>query len=141
MEEQKKSLTLEELREQFEQWRKNKLPKERRIPEQMWEAAVELSSKYPFALIVKELRLNRDEYKRRLGLKKQNQPTQELMVKSDFVEIPVHLMEGLYQHNNNHRCEKVELERADGTKMRLYAANGGQLEAISLIKVFLGVSR
>ena len=140
MEEQKKSLTLEELREEFTNWRKNKTDQERRIPEQMWEAAVELNSHYSIAQIVKELRLNRNEYKKRLGFKNQNQPPQEWMVKANFVEIPLHLMEGLNQENNN-RCEQVELERADGTKMRLYAANDSQLEAISLIKVFLGVSR
>ena len=56
--------TLEEVRDQFENWRKTR---ERRtaIPEALWEAAVGLSEDYPTLQISKALRLNYTALKNR----------------------------------------------------------------------------
>lgn len=57
--------TLEEVQEQFENWRKTR---ERRttIPEALWQAAVSLSEDYPTLQISKALRLNYTALKNRV---------------------------------------------------------------------------
>ena len=57
--------TLEEVRDQFENWRKTR---QRRtvIPEPLWQAAVSLSEDYPTLQISKTLRVNHTSLKNRV---------------------------------------------------------------------------
>ena len=58
--------TLEEVQEQFEQWRRAKKGREK-IPETLWAAAVALTGRHPVFKIAKALRLNYNDLKKRTG--------------------------------------------------------------------------
>ncbi len=57
--------TLEQVRDQFENWRKTR-QKRTAVPEALWERAVSLSSDYPILQISKALRLNYTALKNRV---------------------------------------------------------------------------
>lgn len=67
---------LENVRDQFEQWRKNR-KKRAAIPEHLWTAAIELSENYSISTISKTLRLNYTDLKQRI-----EQPQANYLLKS-----------------------------------------------------------
>ena len=58
--------TLEEVREQFEQWRRAKEGREK-IPEALWAAAVALTGRHPVFKVAEVLRLNYNDLKERVS--------------------------------------------------------------------------
>ena len=58
--------TLEEVQEQFEQWRRDKKGREK-IPEALWAAAVLLTRRHPVFKVAEALRLNYNDLKERTG--------------------------------------------------------------------------
>ena len=58
--------TLEEVKEQFEQWRRDKKGREK-IPEALWTAAVSLTRQQPVFKVAEALRLNYNDLKERAG--------------------------------------------------------------------------
>lgn len=59
--------TLEEVVEAFKRWRATR-PRRRAIPPELWQAAVELSSKYPLSHISRSLGLSYPELKKRASV-------------------------------------------------------------------------
>ena len=58
--------TLEEVQEQFAQWRRDKKGREK-IPETLWAAAAALAGRHPVFKIAETLRLNYNDLKERIG--------------------------------------------------------------------------
>lgn len=74
---------LQSVRGAFEQWRRTRQTNDR-IPESLWEAAVDLSVSYPAFRIAKELRLDYNKLKHRI------QERSSRSEPSGFVELKVH---------------------------------------------------
>jgi hypothetical protein len=58
--------TVEEVRTQLENWRKNKINHREPIPKELWQAAVELAKKHSINAVSKALRLSYADLKDRL---------------------------------------------------------------------------
>ena len=103
-------LTFEEVREQFEQWRRTR-KKRGLIPEQLWEAAVSLTKEYTIHEITKTLRLNYQKFKERA--QKQERRKDDLRVTSaQFLELKVsHAHKGV-------ECV-IEIENLKGRRMKM----------------------
>ncbi len=105
-----KKPTLEEIREQFETWRKTR-EKRTTIPDALWEAAISLSSQHSLCQISKALRLNYSDLKHRVQSSQsflQSSP----VIDSAFIDL------GLKAPILPVECI-VEMENQNGGKMRI----------------------
>ena len=121
MEQQKYPSTqsdLDRIREQFEHWRRTRR-RGMKIPESLWDLAVELTQTYSFTEICQTLRVDFNHLKRRAENRKE-----ATVSATQFVELEL-TREGA-------ECV-IELERSDGARMRmsLKGAHGGSLIEIA----------
>lgn len=120
--------TLEEVRDKFQHWRNNKQGL-RRIPDALWQAAVELCKDHSILGVSRALRLNYTELKHRV------QETEKIAAPSsdygaEFVEID------FGQSMLSSECV-VELETPNGAKMKMYfKGQQGGFDAVALSKAF-----
>jgi hypothetical protein len=61
-------MTLDELVQNLNKWRKNKKSQNERIPKELWSEAVKLSKAHSLSEVVTKTELNRADLKRRLGI-------------------------------------------------------------------------
>ena len=135
--------TLEDVKNRFEQWRKTKAHRDR-IPEELWDAAVGLTSAYPLALIVKILHLDFKDLKERMrknGTQPEAQPQKSVAHAADaskalFMEVPLSAISSYVP--GQLECDCLEIVRTDGAKMRLQAGSFGRFDVKTLIDAFLG---
>ena len=125
--------TLQAVQEQFTIWRKNKSYRQEAIPDHLWKAAIALVSRYSKAEIIKTLRLNHGDFCQRLhgqsNTKKLTPPVPQ------FIELaglrnPAPAFSAL-------PCQRLELERPDGCRLRLYATETQVLNGQEIIQEFL----
>ncbi len=123
--------TLESVQQQFQDWRLHKTHPREKVPESLWKQAEALIGSYSRTRIAKTLGLNQEIFKRRLSQRTilNAAPSSEL----DFVEIDLKSVSSFRFSS----CQQVELERADGTQMRLYASADHPFDARCLIQTFL----
>ena len=114
------SKSMEDVQSHFEQWRLAKGGRGR-IPEILWSEAVALLSSHSITHVTKTLRLNPSELKRR----KQNEEQA-----SPFIEL--HFPD---QDNLSNSVHSIEIEKADGTQMRIMP--GENVDLSWLIRSFL----
>ena len=122
-----KKPSLEEIREQFETWRKTR-KKRTPIPDVLWEAAVSLSPRYSLCQISKALRLNYNDLKFRIE-------TLHSSLESSPVTDPAFMELGLKAPLIPAEC-MVEMEDRNGSKMRMYFKGDTGLDLLELGKVF-----
>ena len=108
----KDQLTLENVHEIFERWRKNKTGRSP-IPEALWKAAVSLTDSYPVNKIASHLHLNYNDLKNRA----RNQIT--------FIELPIAAII---------ECT-IEIEKPTGERMRIK----GNCSVVELAREFFGI--
>ena len=102
---------LEEVRDRFETWRKSNKVRSR-IPDALWQAAVELCKDHSILRVSKALRLNYNDLKDRVqGMKKSAEPSSEGC--HDFVELD---FKGSIFPSE---CV-LEMEAANGAKMKVH---------------------
>ena len=128
------ALTLEEVAERFEQWRRNK-KKGERIPEQLWSEAIGLVGTYGVSQVTRILRLSGTDLNKRRGMsgagRRRRQGTD---AGAAFVEIDrkdVAQASGL-----NATAAWLELQRPDGLRLRIQPAGGAEM--LALVDRFLG---
>lgn len=123
-----KSLTLEQVCQQFEYWRQSR-EKRCPIPEELWQAAESLYPEHSLYHISKALRLNYTDLKQRF---EQKEPT--------FIPPTIHSTEFIELNVNSAippaEC-LVEMEDPYGAKMRMQVKGGARLDLIELGKLFL----
>ena len=122
-----KKPTFDEIRKQFETWRKTR-EKRTPIPDALWEAAASLSPRYSLYQISKALRLNYNDLKCRI----QTSPSslQSLpVIDPAFIEL------GLKAPMLPAECI-VEMEDQNGAKMRMCFKGEAGLDLLELGKVF-----
>ena len=120
--------TLEEVRDKFQLWRNNKQGR-RRIPDALWQSAVELCKDHSLLNVSRTLRLNYTALKHRV------QSTQKIAAPSsgycsEFVEV---------DFEQSMLCSEciVELETPNGAKMKMYfKGQQREFDAVDLSKAF-----
>ena len=127
-----KTTAIEKVKERFETWREVR-KKRTKIPEELWQAAVELSSDYSFNKISRALHLDYSVLKERILSMK----SEELGVKEaegGFVEVDL---------GGRMSTEEwaFELEDGKGAKMRMRMKGGAGVDLIEIAKVLWGKAR
>ena len=123
---------IEKVKQRFETWREVR-EKRTKIPEELWQAAVELSSDYSLNEISQTLHINYSVLKERIVSMK----TGGLGVngsEGDFVEIDL---------DRRMSTEEwvFELEDGKGAKMRMRMKGGAGVDLIEIAKVLWGKAR
>ena len=115
---------LEEVQQQFENWRRRRKKRRAQIPSALWEAAASLSGQYSVHEISKRLRLNHTALRDRIAgdAIKPQMPA--------FVELDM-----ISSHSVAGECI-IELERADARMKIIIKGNYPDIAEIS--KAFLG---
>ena len=121
--------TLQDVLREFETWRGVRKVRSR-IPEQLWEAAVKLSSNYTTHQISKALRLDYVELKNRISTTMQDKAQSEPGKAASFVEVD------FCNSISASECS-VEIEKSDGSKMKMFFRGGIGLDLMDLGKQFL----
>ena len=124
------ALTLDEVTEHFAQWRRNK-KKGERIPQPLWNEAIELVETHGVSQVTRALRLSATDLNKHRGIAGTRQRRQAPVAEAAFVEvehapIPVSSADALW----------MELERPDGMRLRIRPAQG--LDMLALVARFMG---
>jgi hypothetical protein len=122
---------LDQLAGQFEHWRQHRSHPSERIPQALWDQATTLATVLPYSRVAKHLRLSPSDLKKQM-LDQQEESTPPVPAPAlGFVEVPLppeHTMP-----------TEVELERADGTRLRLRSCES-TLPLAALVRTFLEAS-
>jgi hypothetical protein len=100
-------LTLQEVSKQFEQWRGSRKKRER-IPQHLWQAAAELCKTHPITVVCRRLHLSFVDLKKHMACGQ------------DLVSAPMQFMQ--LDLVGSAGPWRLECERADGARLRLYAS-------------------
>ena len=122
---------LQSLQEEFTRWRQSRGHRSERIPEALWNRAASLSDVLPITRVAKALRLSASALKAR----RSDQPTQQgkrassaRSAPSAFVELTSTTRSSAYDETTD--ALNVELERADGSRLRVRCAQASTLDAL-----------
>lgn len=130
----KPTLTLNEVAKHFEQWRSTK-HKGERIPQRLWSEALGLLGEHSLSQITRTLRLGWAELNQRRRMMDAGKDSQSTDGAMAFVEIDTAVVDQTLMASRS--TVAVELERADGLRLRLHAAN--RADMLALIERFMGV--
>lgn len=114
---------LNEVLDRFKQWRLTRR-KRKPIPEDLWDAAVILAKRYSVNHVSRVLRISYAQLRQRVGGKQSK-------VESPFMDI------GLGQVISPVSCV-VEIEKADGSTMKICFTGEGAREILEIGKAFCG---
>ena len=127
------------LRDRIDQWRASGRPG-KRMPEELWEAAVALGDEHGASAVSGELGVNYTRLRRRMsaeqGVSVRRVPGVDQASGSRFVEFDVGGMLG-GAVGDVHRSE-LEFERADGTRLRVRLGAGERLDLGAVTAAFVG---
>jgi hypothetical protein len=123
---------VEQTKQRLQEWRKNKKHREP-IPEELWQLAVELSSRFGISQVARELKLNFMALKKRVT-GKTGQRKIEIDKGDSFVEIK--MLPGESPVPVNSSCV-MELTRVDGSNLKIYSAVGGRIDIVKICEQFL----
>ena len=127
------TLTLEEAAEHFEQWRRHKRKGER-IPKQLWREAVGLVSHYGVSRVARTLRLSGTDLNKRRGVTGVGRSRKATGGTTAFVEMDPVVM-GQAAEEPSGAPVWMELERGDGMRLRIRAAQG--IDMLGLVERFM----
>ena len=124
-------VTLEEVAEHFAQWRRNK-KKGERIPQPLWNEAIELVETHGVSQVTRTLRLSATDLNKRRGIvgtsqRRQYPAAEAAFVEVEYAHIPVSGGEAMW----------MELERPDGMRLRIRPTQG--VDMLALVERFMGV--
>ena len=126
------TLTLDEVAEHFAQWRGNK-KKGERIPQPLWNEAVELVETHGVSQVTRTLRLSATDLNKRRGIvgTSQRRQTRTPIAEAAFVEV-----EHAPTQVSDAEAMWMELERADGMRLRIRPTQG--VDMLALVERFMG---
>jgi hypothetical protein len=117
-----KRYALEEVERLFKAWRKQKKHRSSPIPAELWKAAISLTKEYSIFTVATCLRLDFNEFKKRIA----NKNAEEESTPLNFIEL-----------NAIPATEvTVDIERPDGVTMRVSIKDKGGLDIIELGRAF-----
>lgn len=120
-------LRLARVREAFEGWRRGRTGRDR-IPEDLWQAAVDLTDSLSVCKIAGELKLDYNALRRRV------QQSAAVATPPRFLEVPMD------QFLPSHQCT-VHLRSPGGFELTVRVGSGSELQLPLLIERFLSQSR
>lgn len=115
----------------FELWRKNRSGRGR-IPDALWQAAIEAAEEHGPSKIAKVLRLDYYKLKERMGLSVETRKSRKEK-RQGFLEVPLFAPES--------RESALELEGHDGARLRLVLKGAKSEELESLARMFWKMAR
>ncbi len=132
----------------FKDWRSSR-EKMCRIPERLWKIAAKLSLRYPINKICKNLGLNWGALKKKIDHFSLSTNSNHPVIpphQHSFVEFKLNSQElapSLFLNDSPSRRCAIELTKADGTVMKIFASNDtdSPLNLLELFKTFLGNSK
>jgi hypothetical protein len=108
---------LERVKQEFINFRANRVKKKSPIPEELWEAALRLAENYPKGLIKKELSLNSKQFNKRLS--EQNPSNGEYQLKEkepEFIELNHRLI--AFKNQASQMCQ-ITIKQPAGNKLSI----------------------
>lgn len=126
------TLTLEEAAEHFERWRMHKR-KGDRIPEKLWSEAVGLVSTYGVSRVARTLRLGGRDLNKRRAMTEAVRNEAASGGETPFVEMDPVELEPVAGPEST--ALWMELERADGMRLRIRAVHG--VDMLGLVERFM----
>jgi hypothetical protein len=122
-------LTLDQVKVEFQAWRKRRVNRER-IPEHLWAAAIDLLNYHSISVVQKQLNLNLKQLKQRQA---NNQRNLHPLSKQQFLEIKPAEIAAIngQTHSPNNRCPidsirqvsepicRIAFERNDGSRLTI----------------------
>ena len=120
---------LEEVRDQFEDWRRTRKNRRAPIPSHLWKAAVKLAGSYSIHSISKALRLNYSDLKERVDEHVVADRVKTLPA-AGFIDL------GCSQRFFESECI-VEVQKACGLKMKMSVRGKVDFNLLQLAKTFL----
>jgi hypothetical protein len=118
--------SLREVKEQFKTWRRTR-KSPRPIPENLWAAAVSLTTKHSISQIAKELVLDYTTLKNRTAIQKKNAAVSTRP--PDFIEVNLEPAAAVAE------CI-VEMQDTAGAKMRMHFRGQTDFDLLQLAKAF-----
>lgn len=120
---------LDQLAGQFEHWRQHRSHPSERIPQALWDQAAALAMVIPYSRVAQQLRLSPSDLKKQMVTK---DPTCQAATSTlSFIEVPA-----VSQQLASGPETEIELERADGARLRLRSGNT-PLSLAALLRAFL----
>lgn len=124
---------LDQLAGQFEHWRQNRSHPCERIPQTLWDQAAALATELPYSRVANHLRLSPSDLKKQM--RAPQQPSSQAPAPAlSFVEVPP-----APEHTMTRAGTEIELQRADGARLRLYSGES-TLPLAALVRAFLEAS-
>ena len=120
--------TLQSVQNQFEDWRNQKKHGREAIPEALLASVMSLSPQYSRSQLCKALYRNSSVLKSKLD----THPSFSTQESGPFVEVRLDSVEETIV-----ACNRVEIERLDGSRMRIHFQEGKSVPVTSLIQTFL----
>lgn len=126
---------LDEAKLRFTEWRQNKKNSREPIPKELWVLAVELTKTHSQQEVSKVLGLNSSTLcKKRKQVQSQSSPTPNKHASPKFVELNASSCQNMMTST------RIEIERNDGHRMRLFASVEHPFEVKDIIQHFIGGS-
>jgi len=121
---------LDQLAGHFEHWRQTRTRPRQRIPQELWDQAVALTTALPPSRVAKHLRLSAVDLKKHIAAHQESieEPHPTTL---GFVEVPP--VPSWQQHTP---ATQIELHRADGTRLHIHDRKATPPLAV-LLRVFL----
>lgn len=125
------SLSLLEAQQRFAEWRSQKKKPREAIPQELWNVAVELTKIHSQSKVAKALGLNNSA----LSSKRKQQPTSSAVrssspTKPNFIEV------SSSPHRTRMICTRIEIERCDGHRLRLFSSPDHPFGVLEVIEHF-----
>ena len=125
---QPQTLTLEEVAEHFEDWRRQKRRGER-IPEQLWSEAIALVEAYGLSQVTRRMRLSGRDLNKRRGLPGSGRRrARRAEAPATFVELTPEVVVQAQRRQSTAPC--LELIRPDGLRLRIEPGDGIEPRAV-----------
>lgn len=119
-------LTLSEVHSRFTAWRKNKKHRSRRIPEDLWEAAVLLIPDNSIHKVARTLSLSHKDLKKRV----ESHNTSDNSYSSPLAFIPIDI-----PHQPSTECT-IEMAHFNGNRMRMHFKGKAEIDLQSFAESF-----
>ena len=121
---------LDQLAAQFEHWRQHRAHPRERIPKPLWDQAVALTETLAPSRVATHLRLGVSDLKKQIALR-QEEPAHNA-APLGFVELPP-----VPASPASRQGFELDLQRADGARLRLEAPNRAALAVAAIVQRFL----
>ena len=137
--------SLQEVQQLFIEWRQQKKYPREKIPKKLWKEAAQLIPKYSITRVTRTLKISAVSLKQKI--KKYHSSINQSSKEVGFADRrPVEVNRTLSGNRllsvpplqSTLHCDRIEIQRKDGSRLTLYSQEDHVLDGKTLIRVFLG---